>query len=50
MNVQSEQLKLERTFPAPREEVFRAWTEPEVPRRWWAAGCLDNLGTRVFGG
>lgn len=37
MNVQSEQLQLERTFDAPREEVFRAWTEPEVLRRWWAA-------------
>lgn len=37
MNVQTEQLRLERTFTAPREEVFRAWTEPEVLRRWWAA-------------
>jgi uncharacterized protein YndB with AHSA1/START domain len=37
VNVQSEQLQLERTFDAPREEVFRAWTEPEVLRRWWAA-------------
>ena len=37
MNVQSEQLKLERTVAAPREEVFRAWTDPEVLRRWWAA-------------
>jgi uncharacterized protein YndB with AHSA1/START domain len=37
MNVQTEQLRLERTFAAPREEVFRAWTEPEVLRRWWAA-------------
>jgi uncharacterized protein YndB with AHSA1/START domain len=37
MNVQSEQLQLKRTFTAPREEVYRAWTEPEVLRRWWAA-------------
>jgi uncharacterized protein YndB with AHSA1/START domain len=37
MNVQTGQLRLERTFAAPREEVFRAWTEPEVLRRWWAA-------------
>jgi len=37
VNVQSEQLQLERTFDAPREEVFRAWTDPEVLRRWWAA-------------
>ncbi len=31
-------LRIERTFEAPREEVFDAWTNPEVLRRWWAAG------------
>jgi uncharacterized protein YndB with AHSA1/START domain len=31
-------LRLERTFDAPREDVFDAWTNPEVLRRWWAAG------------
>jgi uncharacterized protein YndB with AHSA1/START domain len=31
-------LRLERTFDAPRERVFDAWTNPEVLRRWWAAG------------
>ena len=46
MNVQSEQLRLERTFAAPREEVFRAWTEPEVLRRWGAA-APDWEGTRA---
>jgi uncharacterized protein YndB with AHSA1/START domain len=30
-------LRLERTFEAPAEEVFDAWTNPEVLRRWWAA-------------
>ena len=29
-------LRLRRTFDAPREEVFDAWTNPEVLRRWWA--------------
>jgi uncharacterized protein YndB with AHSA1/START domain len=29
---------LERTFAASAEEVFDAWTDPEVLRRWWAAG------------
>jgi uncharacterized protein YndB with AHSA1/START domain len=28
-------LHLTRTFPAPREEVFRAWTEPELIRQWF---------------
>ena len=54
MNVQSEQLRLERTFPAPRDEVFRAWTEPVVLRRWWAAapgweGALAEVDVRVGG-
>lgn len=30
-------LRLERTFDAPREDVFDAWTNPDVLRRWWAA-------------
>jgi uncharacterized protein YndB with AHSA1/START domain len=29
-------LRLERTYDAPPEEVFNAWTNPEVLRRWWA--------------
>lgn len=28
-------LVLARTFPAPREAVFRAWTEPAALARWW---------------
>ncbi|HEX8066485.1 MAG TPA: SRPBCC domain-containing protein [Thermoleophilaceae bacterium] len=31
-------LRLERSFEAPRNAVFDAWTDPEVLRRWWAAG------------
>lgn len=30
-------LRLERTYDASAEEVFDAWTNPEVLRRWWAA-------------
>jgi uncharacterized protein YndB with AHSA1/START domain len=30
-------LRLERTIDASAEEVFDAWTNPEVLRRWWAA-------------
>jgi uncharacterized protein YndB with AHSA1/START domain len=28
-------LTLRRTFPAARERVFRAWTEPEVLQQWF---------------
>jgi len=31
-------VRLERTFGAPVERVFEAWTSPEVLRRWWGAG------------
>jgi len=29
-------VRLVRSFGAPVEEVFDAWTNPEVLRRWWA--------------
>lgn len=29
-------LRIERSFDATPEEVFAAWTDPEVLRRWWA--------------
>jgi uncharacterized protein YndB with AHSA1/START domain len=31
-------LRLERTFNAPAQEVFEAWTSAEVLKRWWPAG------------
>jgi uncharacterized protein YndB with AHSA1/START domain len=32
-------LELTHRFAAPRERVFDAWTNPEVLKRWWAAGA-----------
>lgn len=29
------ELTLKRTFDAPRELVFKAWTDPELVSRWW---------------
>jgi uncharacterized protein YndB with AHSA1/START domain len=29
--------RLERTFDASPQDVFDAWTNPEVLKRWWAA-------------
>lgn len=30
-------LRLTRVFDAPRDQVFAAWTDPEVLKEWWAA-------------
>jgi uncharacterized protein YndB with AHSA1/START domain len=30
-------VRIERTFQAPAEAVFDAWTSEEVMRRWWQA-------------
>ncbi len=30
-------LRINRTFRAPREKVFSAWTDPEKLKRWWGA-------------
>jgi uncharacterized protein YndB with AHSA1/START domain len=29
------ELVIKREFNAPREEVWKAWTDPEVAKRWW---------------
>ena len=31
-------LRMQRTFQAPAQRVFDAWTSEEVLRRWWRAG------------
>ena len=31
-------LRISRTFNAPRDLVFKAWTGPESLSRWWGAG------------
>jgi uncharacterized protein YndB with AHSA1/START domain len=33
-------LRLERVIPAPRHEVYRAWLDPDLLRRWLAPGGL----------
>jgi uncharacterized protein YndB with AHSA1/START domain len=30
-------LRMKRTYQAPVQRVFEAWTSPEVMRRWWHA-------------
>ena len=31
-----EEILITREFTAPRHLVYRAWTTPELVRRWWA--------------
>ena len=37
MTADTKTLHIERTFQAPAERVFDAWTSEEVMRRWWQA-------------
>ena len=37
MSTSGHTLRIERTFQAPAERVFDAWTSEEVMRRWWHA-------------
>ncbi len=38
MTDQSDHVEIVRTIEAPREQVFRAWTDPDELRRWWGPG------------
>ena len=46
-------LVIERTFDAPREFVFKAWTDPKVVALWWGPSGFTNpvceLDVRVGG-
>lgn len=35
MNDQEEGIVIERVFDAPRELVWKAWTDPEMVKKWW---------------
>lgn len=38
---------VERTFPVPRERIFRAWTEPEAVRRWFGSSIGPPVSAEV---
>jgi uncharacterized protein YndB with AHSA1/START domain len=55
IDVDTGTVRVERTFEAPAEAVFDAWTNPEVLRRWWKAApshevTVAELDLRVGGG
>jgi uncharacterized protein YndB with AHSA1/START domain len=43
IDVDTGTVRLERTYAAPVEAVFDAWTNPEVMRRWWKADPEDEV-------
>jgi uncharacterized protein YndB with AHSA1/START domain len=43
----SGEVRIERVIAAPREQVFRAWTDPEVLRRWWGPGEFTTAFAEV---
>lgn len=40
-------VRLQRTLPAPRERVYRAWLDPEILRRWMAPAGLEAVRVEV---
>lgn len=51
--VEGEQFKIERVFDAPRDLVWKMWTEPEHFKRWWGprefTTPVADLDVRVGG-
>ena len=48
-----EQILITREFDAPRDLVYKAWTTPELVRRWWTANrgemTVADIDLRVGG-
>ena len=43
----AQEISMSRTFDAPRELVWKAWTEPEQLAQWWGAGGWSNPVDRI---
>lgn len=42
INTSERSLTIQRTFDAPRERVWEAWTEPELVAEWWGPDGFTN--------
>jgi len=46
-NTANRQLAIQRLFKAPRELVFRMWTEPEHIKNWWGPNGFTNTISKM---
>jgi uncharacterized protein YndB with AHSA1/START domain len=42
-----EQIFVTREFDAPRHLVYKAWTTPELVKRWWGGGCRPVTSAEI---
>jgi uncharacterized protein YndB with AHSA1/START domain len=40
-------VQIQRIFDAPRERVFRAWTEPEELKKWWGPAGFSTPSAEI---
>jgi uncharacterized protein YndB with AHSA1/START domain len=44
------EIRVEREFDAPRDHVFRVWTDPELIPQWWGEGTVvEEMDVRAGG-
>ena len=44
------EIRVERVFDAPREHVFRIWTDPDLIPEWWGEGTVvEEMDVRPGG-
>jgi uncharacterized protein YndB with AHSA1/START domain len=44
------EIRVERVFDAPRDHVFRVWTDPELIPEWWGDGTtVEEMDVREGG-
>jgi uncharacterized protein YndB with AHSA1/START domain len=41
------ELQITRVFDAPRQLVFKLWTEPEHLARWWGPRGFTTISSRI---
>jgi uncharacterized protein YndB with AHSA1/START domain len=46
-NVQKVDVVVSRTFKAPVEQVWKAWTDPELVKRWWGPAGFTAPFARI---